>query len=44
MLQNDDMSPDFGDETGFECWAAFEDVATDAYEEVSKVLAAERKS
>jgi hypothetical protein len=44
MLQNDDMPPDFGDEAGFEYWAAFEGAAMDTYDEVNKALAAERRS
>jgi hypothetical protein len=35
MLQNDDGPPDFGDEAGFEYWAAFEGAAMDTYDEVS---------
>jgi post-segregation antitoxin (ccd killing protein) len=44
MLQNDDVPTDFGDEAGFEYWAAFEVAAMDTYDEVNKALAAERKS
>lgn len=41
MLANDDPQPDYGDDANFEYWAAFEDSAMVAYDQVNNAHAGE---